>query len=317
MKPRYALSEIQKNGFDRAWWRKRFFTHVLSHYFAKVKKPDSDPVTGMEWDNLIILDACRYDLFREVYEENPIEGDLQSRRSVESGTPGFLSETFANDTFHDIVYVTGNPYVNTELPSGTFHAVESVWQDGWDDELQTVHPKKMAERTLEIAKQYRHKRIISHFLQPHVPFVGDIRLGQRGTFAIRERALGEDDARTRHRTPFELLNLGAVTREEVWNAYRSNLEFAWPAVERLLSELPGLTAVTSDHGNGMGERAWPFPIRVYGHPLGILLPALTQVPWLTHTVKPRKDINSERPISDTGTSAEPTSEQLRMLGYIS
>lgn len=315
MNLRYALREIRKNGSDRTWWRKRFFTHVVSQYFTKVRKPDSDPVTDREWDNLIILDACRHDLFRELYQEEPLQGDLQSRTSVQSGTPGFLSETFANDKFHDIVYVTGNPYVNTDLPSDTFHAVESVWQDGWDDELHTVHPNTMAERTVEIANQYPDKRIISHFLQPHAPFVGDVKLGQREMFAIREQAMGDKDARTRHRTPFELLDAGAVTHEEVWEAYRSNLKFAWPAVERLLSELPGLTAVTSDHGNAMGERAWPFPIRVYGHPLGILIPALTQVPWLTHTNGPRKEITAESPDSESTTVDEATSERLRMLGY--
>jgi len=315
MNLRYALREIRKNGLNRTWWRKRFFTHVVSQYFTKIRKPDSNPVTDREWDNLIILDACRYDLFREVYQEEPLRGDLQSRTSVQSGTPGFLSETFANDKFHDIVYVTGNPYVNTDLPSDTFHAVESVWQEGWDDELHTVHPNTMAERTVEIANRYPDKRIISHFLQPHAPFVGDIKLGQRETFAIREQAMGDEDARTRNRTPFELLDAGAVTRDKVWEAYRSNLEFAWPAVERLLSELPGLTAVTSDHGNAMGERAWPFPIRVYGHPLGVLIPALTQVPWLTHTNGSRKGITAEPPVSESTTVDEATSERLRMLGY--
>jgi len=112
-----------------------------------------------------------------------------------------------------------------------------------------------------------------------------------------------------------MLDAGEVTREVVWSAYRSNLEFAWPAVNQLLDELPGLTAVTSDHGNAMGERAWPFPIRVYGHPLGILIPPLTEVPWLTHTNGDRKEILAETPEIEGQEIDEATNERLRMLGY--
>lgn len=315
MNLRYVLSEIKKHGTDRTWWRKRFFTHILSRYFTGPGRPETDPISEEEWDNLLILDACRYDLFSDVFEDNPLPGTLQKRTSVQSGTPGFLEENFGEGTYHDIVYVTGNPYVNTELPERKFHSIESVWQDGWNDDLNTVTPDRMADRTLEIAEAYPDKRIISHFLQPHVPFVGDVRLGERETFAIREKALRDKDAMTRNRTPFELLDAGEVSYDRVWAAYRSNLEFAWPGVRRLLNELSGLIAVTSDHGNAMGERAWPFPIRVYGHPLGMLIPALTEVPWLTYTNGARKSIVEEPPKPQKQEVDEQTNERLRMLGY--
>ncbi|QLD86826.1 hypothetical protein HWV23_14200 [Natronomonas halophila] len=312
---RYALSEIRKHGTDRTWWRKRFLTHAVSRYFTDVRRPPATPVVEKDWDNLIVLDACRYDLFEEVHAETPLPGTLEKRRSVQSGTPGFLTENFADGEFHDTVYVTGNPYVNTDLPEETFHAVESVWKDGWDDDLQTVRPQTMADRTLSVAEKYPDKRIISHFLQPHAPFVGDVQLGERETFAIREQAMGNENATTRHRTPFEMLEAGEVSYDEVWTAYRSNLESSWPAVRQLLENLQGLTAVTSDHGNAMGERAWPFPIRVYGHPLGILIPALTEVPWLTHQNGTRKDVSADRPVDVDRQVDEKTNERLRMLGY--
>lgn len=315
MNLRYALSEILKHGGDQTWWRKRFLTHVVGKYFTGPGQPDATPVTEEDWDNLVILDACRYDLFAEVFDDDPLPGILGKRTSMQSGTPGFLAENFGEGQFHDVVYVTGNPYVNTDLPGGTFHAVESVWRDGWDDDLQTVLPETMANRTLEITAKYPDKRIISHFLQPHSPFVGDVRLGERETFAIRERALGDVDVTTRHRTPFELLDAGEASYEEVWTAYRSNLELAWSSVCRLLDDLPGLTAVTSDHGNAMGERAWPFPIRVYGHPLGILIPALTEVPWLTNTNGDRKIVTAKPPETPEQEVDEATNERLRMLGY--
>lgn len=315
MRLAYALKEMASHWNDHPWWRKRLFTHVISRYFRGPGRPDSDPILEENWDNLIILDACRYDLFKCVHSNQPLPGSLQMRTSVGSGTPSFLQETFGKGEFHDIVYVSGNPYVNTQLSDRTFHEVEPVWKDGWDEELQTVHPETMAERAIEISEKYPKKRIVCHFLQPHAPFVGDVSLGNRQNLAIREQALGDTDAKLRHRTPFEMLDAGDVGRDEVWNAYLSNLEFAWPSVRKLLHELKGLNAVTSDHGNALGERAWPFPIRVYGHPLGVLIPALTDVPWLTHRNGDRKSVIEEPPKSNTQNVNEDVNERLRSLGY--
>ena len=108
---------------------------------------------------------------------------------------------------------------------------------------------------------------------------------------------------------------GDLSYAEVWRAYQSNLEVAWDSVERLLTELDGLTAVTADHGNAMGEYASPFPIKVYGHPLGILIPALTEVPWHTYQNGDRRTIRAAAPeASDRGVDAD-TEARLRDLGY--
>lgn len=136
----YALSEIQQHGTDPTWWRKRLLTHAVSRYFTGVKRPECDPIVDEDWDNLIILDACRFDLFEDLYGNNPLPGTLDRRTSAQSGTPGYLTENFGEKSFHDIVYITGNPYVNTDLPDDTFHHIESVWKDDWDEERQTVTP---------------------------------------------------------------------------------------------------------------------------------------------------------------------------------
>jgi hypothetical protein len=312
---RSALGEIRQHWRDTQWWRKRFLTHVVSRYFDVVGH-DGTPLIEEDWDNLLLLDACRYDLFEEALAEYSLDGTLSKRTSIETGTPGYLAENFGDGQFHDIVYVTANPYVNTKLADDTFHAVDPVWDDSWDDDLQTVLPETMADRALAAAEKYPDKRLLVHFNQPHAPFVGEHRLDGKKVNAIREVALGNDrpDARDRLRTPFEQLGAGERTYDEVWTAYRSNLLRAFPAVERLLDELSGLTAVTSDHGNALGERAWPFPLRVYGHPLGIPIPALTEVPWLVSQNGDRKDVTVEAP-SETGDITEETEQRLRMLGY--
>jgi hypothetical protein len=316
MNPGYVISELRTHGTDPTWWRKRFLTHVVSRYYTDLRRPEADSLVSLEWDNVLLVDACRFDLFEAVNERSPLPGSLDSRRSIQSGTPAYLVENFGEGEFHDIVYVTANPYVNTKLPDDTFHAVDAVWRDDWDDDLGTVRPETMRDRALAAADRYPDKRLIIHFNQPHMPFIGDVRLDSRDMSAIRKRALGDGtaDDHAGERTPFELLEAGDVTAEAVWEAYRSNLERAWESLETLLTELEGLNAVTSDHGNALGERAWPFPIRVYGHPLGILIPALTNVPWHTYRNGDRKTVVSEPPEQTEDVDAD-TAERLRMLGY--
>ena len=311
---RYAISEIKKHGLDRTWWRRRFLTHVISRYYEFVGNR-GPPVTDLDWDNLLVLDACRYDLFAEAFDEADLPGTLQKRRSVDSATPGFLERTFGKGTHHDTVYVTANPYVHLLLDDSTFHEVINVWEENWDDEHDTVFPGALAERALSVAERYPNKRLIVHFIQPHYPFVGDIRLDKTGDFTIREHAQGNDEAVSESLTPFERLERGELDYDTVWEAYRSNLELALPAVRQLMCELHGKTAVTADHGNALGERASPFPIRVYGHPVGITIPALTEVPWLEHKQGGRKSITSEAPDTENTDIDTETEERLKMLGY--
>ncbi|WP_410764638.1 hypothetical protein [Haloferax sp. DFSO60] len=314
---RYALSEIRKNGSNVHWWRQRLLTNVVSKYFKTYREADSPPIHECDWDTLIILDACRYDLFEECYPEFDLSGTLSKRTSLESGTPGFLRENFGDEDFHDVVYVTGNAYVSTLLSSNQFHDVIPAWKDNWDDDVQTVTPEAMGEVAKRVAEEYPDKRLIFHFVQPHEPFIGEKRVGIREQSAIRQQALGKEAPAHAKRKPtaFEQLDRGKLTKQAVWDAYRSNLERALPVVSDLLTEIDGKTVVTADHGNSFGEFAKPFPIRVYGHPLGIYIPSLTEVPYFEYQNGERRDITAERPKSRVSEDMEVANERLRMLGY--
>lgn len=311
----HVVGELFRNGTNPDWRRNRFIDHVLRRYF-ELTTGSSTSVVDCDWDILIVLDACRYDLFESVLNEHPLPGELYKRESLQSGTPGFLAENFAGNEFHDTVYITANPYVNTDLEVSQFHAVDPVWDDGWDDDLQTVTPETMRERALLANEEYPNKRLIIHFIQPHIPFIGDVRLGGMKTWRVRERAKGQTETSPdeRSKNPFDQLRSGKRSREEVWAAYRSNLERAMPAVETLLSELDGKIVVTSDHGNAFGEFAWPFPMRIYGHPLGVLIPSLVEVPWYVSEDGSRREINPEPP-TELASVSKDTEKRLDMLGY--
>lgn len=132
--------------------------------WGKIYRTFSDRITDEEWKLAIILDACRFDLFEELGTSHLNNGVLESRHSIASTTTEWLRRTFGNDTHHDIVYVTANPIYTIEDWVGTdltdhFHEVINVWDDGWDDEFETVLPETMAEATIEAIEKFPNKRL--------------------------------------------------------------------------------------------------------------------------------------------------------------
>lgn len=121
------------------------------------------------------------------------------------------------------------------------------------------------------------------------------------------------DEREGIRDPWMAVEAGLVDHDTLWAAYRSNLELVMEPVWRLVESLDGKTVVTSDHGNLIGERGWPVPMRLYGHPTGVRLPGLVRVPWATVEGE-RREIEGEETtdnLADDGVVAE----RLEDLGY--
>jgi len=297
--PNLVLRELNRLYHTRAF-RRRF-------------NPRGIDVVAEDWDNLLVLDACRYDLFEENYD---LPGDLGARESRAAHTSEFILGNFHGRDLTDTVYVTASPILHrgyTARYDPRFHAVVDVWrEDGWNDEWNTVMPETVVEYALQAAETYPRKRLIVHFMQPHYPFVGsDLELDKATvpdpteitTDIWHEMMRGED----------------APPRDAVVEAYRRNFEVVHPHVARLLGELSGKTVVTSDHGNMLGERSRPIPIREWGHPKGLYTPELVTVPWLEYSAGPRRDVVAEPPATaaKVGEDADEdvVAERLRHLGY--
>lgn len=270
---------------------------------------------GSDWDNLILLDGCRYDLFEEC---NTINGDLSAVVSPGSSSSDFLN-TICTEYHHDIVYVTANPHYEVMDFEDIFHEVVPVWDFGWNTQLRTVTPDRMVKATKEAYSNYPSKRIFAHFMQPHYPFIGQS-AGDVGThagfeYSVRTAKTGEG-SRDNEKI-WTLLKEGNVDREAVWRAYRENLELTLPHVQELIEYFDEKTVVTSDHGNLVGEFVLPFPRRKYGHPSGFHAKQLVKVPWLVTEGNSRKTISTEAPSIDEKEHAEQTvEERLSDLGYL-
>ena len=294
--PRIFLGELYRFGVD---------INVAYHRYARSEC--GTHVFEEDWDNLLILDACRFDMFSE---QNSLRGDLQRRRSLGSESWEFLRANFAGGQFHDTVYVTANPHA-AKLPDGTFHAVVDLLEGGWDPEQRTVLPRTVAEATRRAAEQYPDKRLIAHFMQPHFPFIGDT--GRRLEHGGIERSSAESDGDDRH--VWGSLGHGRLPKARVWEAYRENLDVVLPHTEALLQSLSGRSVVTSDHGNLLGERTRPVPVRGYGHPRGLNVPELRIVPWLVVEGSERRSVVAEPPVDEGSPSERIIKDRLEALGY--
>lgn len=141
-------------------------------------------ITEKEWDYLIVLDACRFDFFEDMFEEF-LNGTLQKRKSRGSSTLDWLVNTFPGE--YDIAYFSANPYINSKgvplneskwgascnyswNPIEHFSEIIDVWEFGWEEKLGTVPPKNLNK-----ACQSRgcDKGSIIHYMQPHAPYLSN------------------------------------------------------------------------------------------------------------------------------------------------
>lgn len=282
-----------------------YFRNGRNHRTEKCYNPKGFEIFEEDWDNLIILDACRYDMFCEVANELP--GELEKRESKAGDTNEFLRHTFQGRDLHDTIYITGNPqlYRHKEDIDVDFFLEEQVWVDNWAENHRTIMPEVMTEQTLTIAENYPHKRIISHYLQPHAPYIGP----------------------TGKELPSDYLNFWEsytagefdIDLETAKRAYRENIEITIPHIKSLFDNLQGKTIVTADHGELLGEKDRPIPIRRYGHDTCTYLSPLVEVPWLVYENGERKDITSEdnkQENNEKEITEDTVTDRLKDLGYV-
>jgi len=273
-----------------------------------------------DWDNLVILDACRFDQFESI---NSFPGSLKAKISRGSSTPEFLDKNFREGTYKDTVYVTANPMYRTVGIQNTFHDVIDVWESRWDQENKTVLPRDMMEATKNAYKKYPKKRIISHFMQPHYPFIGGVSSTlktQAGYEDAAAKAKGEQENNNTiniksDKNVWEKLKIGEVSEGEVWRAYNKNLEIAMPYVENLVDYFDGKTIITSDHGNLLGDRIMPLRKPIYGHPPRLYVEELRKVPWMVIEDGNRREILTESSSVISDDELETVDKRLSDLGY--
>lgn len=233
-------------------------------------------IHNTEWDYLLILDACRYDLFEKKFE-NYFDGDLSAARSEGSNTVEWITKTFPSH--YDITYIAGNAFINSRGVKGLFIAEYSnqypdylatdhferiidTWEWGYDKEKETVLPSAVNQDL----RRYHDDKVLAHYIQPHFPWAR----GDQEIETERERRKGFQGKVSDPR--FSRIFLYEKFGEnKVREAYIDNLELVLEGVSRVLKDLKGRIIISADHGEFLsGSRSHP-PCRDD--------PELRIVPW--------------------------------------
>lgn len=295
--------EIRLQDLDLKKWFNPFFLRriLISKLIKLINKNNGFYIFSEPWDNLILLDACRYDFFKKKYKEYDLSGKLEKRVSRGSHTTTFLRENFIKNRYDNIIYITANPYVNKIL-GDRFYKIISVWKDGWNEKYHTVLPQTMYKRALDTIIKYPEKKFIIHFIQPHYPYIG-VKLGTKYLENLKDSVEQDRERKFSKEYRDKLFTLYGVDiyrridKETHLRLYERNLELVLPYVKKLVDTLKGRTIVSSDHGEAFGEIIHPLlPFKIYGHNAKFRIPALNDIPWLVveEKLKNHKKLNETK-----------------------
>lgn len=266
-----------------------------------------ETVYDREWDVLVILDACRVDLFAEVaaeYEWLPASETVErtAADSVAGSSKEWMERTFGAtdaDTLESTAYITGNPFSSQMLDSEDFGLLDETWRYAWDDDAGSIHPEPLIDRTIQVGREENYNRVIVHLMQPHAPFLEHPEI-HAGFDTDQWGDAAETDV-------WHRIRRGDLEYERVWQAYAGNLCIALESVNTLRQNIDGQLVLTADHGNALGEYG------IWGHP-DIPVAGIREVPWV---VVEATDMDKYEPeIEQTSNQSEiSTEDRLMALGY--
>lgn len=296
-----SLSRTKEDGLTGVRWStKQIFFKILQS--SSIFRDSGTDVYTEDWDLLIILDACRLDLMKEVKNMGYIDS-VQPWRSVSSNTKIWMKKTFSEQNTKEVAgtgYICGNPWSANLIDDREFDYVEHVWKNSWMEDPGTVPPDEVTDATIRAGRNGSHERVIAHYMQPHCPFIPAPELGPgKDLDTFGNQPTGDI---------WDALEDERVSIEEVWDAYKENLKLALDDLERLLNNFDAeKVVITSDHGNAIGE--WG----VYGHHPNMPLNCLRNVPWI---VTQAIDSGTATPRSANKEIDVDREDQLKSLGYL-
>lgn len=284
---------IDEPSYFAAETNRLFHRHIYNN--VKNQHKSATNIFTEEWDNLIILDACRYDIFEKFAN---LPGQLESRISLGSTSKEFMRANFANKKLYDTVYVSANGWyekLRDDMNSDIYRFVHT------DRDIMgglTTKPETVTQTAIKLFEKHPNKRFIIHYMQPHQPYLGPT---------------GES---INHRNElFSTVKSDGLSDEKLQKAYCENLDLVLNEVSKLIDHVEGKTVITADHGELLGEQIGPLPIQDYGHPIGVYVDELVKVPWHIYEKGDREIMSAKHPYSDEREDLDEINQQLSDLGY--
>lgn len=280
--------------------------HWIHSKYFNMKYNNGIDIMSQDWDNLIILDACRYDYFKD---QDIINGDLDQVVSKGHKSYYFIKKNFSNRELHDTIYITTNPHFK-HINENTFFKTHSLL-DYWDSNSGTILPSDVVTESIKIHNKYPNKRLIIHFMQPHRPHIGPTAEKIREKIQLKSFDTNDDMSVD---GMWWACKKGEISLDEIRKSYQESLNIALENVKLLLDEINGKSIVTSDHGELLGDRIYPFTNRRYGHQRPQCR-QLRMVPWLTVDSEYRRSITEDKPIEENTDDDHTVENRLEALGY--
>lgn len=262
------------------------------------------PIYEEDWDMLVVLDACRWDLMAEVAEEYDFVDD-EWTYSVASSSAEWMEKNFADEYATEMArtaHVTANPYSEQKLDPQAFAYLEKVWKHTFDRDVRTIPARAVTDAAIRAGRERDHDRLLVHYMQPHHPFVRK----------PLDKGIPRDEFSS---TPWDnvwhKLRRGQLEYEEVWDGYQDNLRYVLNDVALLLENVDAeRVLITADHGNLLGEYG------LYAHPDYVPLKPLKRVPKCV-TSATDEETHTPETDAETATDTDEVSreEQLEHLGY--
>jgi hypothetical protein len=269
-----------------------------------------------EW-LLIVLDACRYDIFNDIASEY-FEGRIERVRSAGHDTFEYVRLCWPGE--YEFPYVSGATPINSQerdyddphfqqlyqgyVPAEHLNIVD-VWDFGWDESLGTCPPEAVTDAALAQDSD----RLVAHYFQPHAPYLGRASLlGHAGN----EHASPHDGLPV-DKPIWDDVERGRISEQELRQAYCSNLWVALTEVCRLIREVDhDRIVIMGDHGEALGE--W----NVYSHPR-TPHPKIRTVPWIDVqglTALGEQAAETAEPVERSRQTDGDVEERLEVLGYV-
>ena len=259
-------------------------------------------IKNTDWDILIIIDACRFDIFKNIYTS--VLGDIGELKMVNSPaawTVGWLKITFENYPMKDTVLIWDHPVadririIQKQIELGKTFDVRSnfkktydMWDIGYDKELGYLPPDLTTNKLFEELKENKNQRIIAKYRQIHDPYLyykGETKLPiKKPRYSSLRKMLYEfvsDEIiwtvrKKLNLMPESWLNAMWVKRGRlgIIIGYYNDLILMLGHAKKIIDAFPDKNIiVTADHGERLGERGR------YSHG-GKLERIIKEVPWL-------------------------------------
>ena len=195
-----------------------------------------------EWDLMIILDAMRYDIFKQL---NTIPGKLIKAESPAPHTWHWLPAMFPDK--YPWTYFTAHPHIaHKPTPDRWegyehFDKVVPIWEQYWNDETGTVHPDDVSK----VIATSQYTKAVAHYIQPHGPWIGRHRL--LNPWTIRDH---------QHYNMMADWIVGKVKPDPYTFRvmYKDNVRLVLDSVQKNLKLFKGQVVITADHGEMLGEQ---------------------------------------------------------------